>query len=494
MKQTFLMERVMGQTRLAVIEDGALCELYHERPGEEKLAGNIYSGRVENVLPGMNAAFVDIGMKKNAFLHAGDIQIDVRAERGLAERLEQARIERMLRPGQRILVQVTKEPGGAKGPRISCHVALSGRLLVLLPDMRYVGVSRKIDDDAERARLYAAAHGLMGESAHGMIVRTAAMGASREALAEEYRRATELWESIRRRGDHAAKPGLIHSDGSLALRAVRDMLSENTGAILVQDVELCEELRDCAAAVAPSRLKDIRLHQGEMPLFDTWRVDVQLEKCAGKYVWLKSGGSLVIEETEALTVIDVNSGKFVGKRSLEETIFRINCEAAREAMRQIRLRDLGGIIIVDFIDMEDEAQKQALLALLRDEAARDRNHVGILGFTALGLVEMTRKKVRQPLSRQLMHACEECNGSGRVPSHETVARGLVREIWRRRCAGDAAPLLAEGVQPVIGWLETIGAPAGGPVYAHISDALKPGEYRLSPVDINDLPAGTKLLK
>lgn len=494
MKQTFLLERVLGQTRLAVIEEGNLCELYYERPGQEKLSGNIYVGRVENVLPGMNAAFVDIGMDKNAFLYAGDIQIDTRHEQGLADRLKNARIEKMVRPGQQIIVQVIKEPGGTKGPRISSYATLPGRLMVLLPGMRYVGVSRKISDENERKCLYEVGHSLLSEADAGVILRTASEGASKEAITTEYRNLLNLWNGIRTRGEHSVKPKLIHSDGSLVLRAVRDMLNEETDAIITDDKQLFDELRSYAEMLAPEWIEKIRIHKSQMPLFDLHKVDHQADKTYSRHVWLKSGGSLVIEETEALTVIDVNTGKFVGKKSLGETIFKINCEAAEEIMRQIRLRDLGGIIIIDFIDMENNVQKEALVELLRELAVRDRNHTNIAGITSLGLVEMTRKKVRQPMSKQLMHICSACGGNGIVPSFETTARKIAREIWRKQRMGETSPLLVEAAETVCGWLKTIGAPEDMQVYICPAYDIKDGEYRISPADISALPNNTKLLK
>lgn len=484
----------MRQTRLAVIEDGELCELYYERPGMEKLAGNIYLGRVENVLPGMNAAFVDIGLDKNGFLYAGDIRIDTRSEHGLADQLSRARIERMIRPGQEILVQVVKEPGGSKGPRISSHVTLPGRLMVLMPDVNYIGVSRKISGDAERARLYEFAHGLLKGSGMGVILRTAAEGVDTDTLTAEYQSMLKLWEGIRVRASHVVAPRLIHSDGSLVLRAVRDRLNEETEGIWADGSRLYDALRQCAGLLAPEWVDRIHLHSGATPLFDLYRVDAQADKCSGRHVWLKSGGSLVIEETEALTVIDVNTGKFVGKKSLDETIFQTNCEAAMEIMRQIRLRDLGGIIIIDFIDMDSEARKQELLEIMRTQAERDRNHTNIIGLTELGLVEMTRKKKRRPLSKQLMHICDVCGGNGIVPSHETTARRVVRDIWRKRRLGENNPILAEAAAPVVEWIESIGVPEGGPVYLLVADDLKEGAYRLSPADETALPPDTKLLK
>ncbi|MBR6767643.1 MAG: Rne/Rng family ribonuclease [Clostridia bacterium] len=494
MKQTFLLESVMGQNRLAVIEDGVLCELYYERPGLEKLSGNIYVGRVENVLPGMNAAFVDIGLDKNAFLYAGDIQLDTRNDKALADELSRARIEKLVHPGQEILVQVVKEPGGTKGPRISSHITVPGRLMVLLPTMAYAGVSKKIACVETRSRLHRMAADLVEKTKMGVIVRTAAENASQEDIEREFENLKKLWQAISTRGKHFKAPKLIHSDGSLCLRAVRDMLNEDTQEIVADNGEMFEALKGYAAMLAPEWTDRIRLHEGMTPLFDLYRVDTQADKAAGRYVWLKSGGSLVIEETEALTVIDVNTGKFTGKKSLPETIFKINCEAAEEIMRQLRLRDIGGIIIIDFIDMENNTEKQKLLEILKEISKRDRNRTNIGSITPLGLVEVTRKKVRQSMTKQLMHICSACGGNGYAPTYETTARRIVRDVWKRNRSGQSSVLLIEAIEPVIGWVRSIGLPEGVIAYGLKANGIKDWEYTISPADAYDLPDNAKILK
>ena len=493
MKQTLLIERVMDQTRLAVIEDGQLVELLIQRPGDENLSGNVYLGRVENALPGMNAAFVDIGTEKNGFLAEGDIGLEATGDRALAEALNGARVEKLARPGQPILVQAIKAQPGAKGPRLSSHIALTGRHLVLLTDVRYVGVSKKLSE-TERAHLRGVGAKLMEAGGAGLILRTAANGAEESAIAEEYERLTRLWREIQNRAEHGIAPRLLYDDNALTLTAVRDRLGEDTEAVWADGGMCYEELRTLAETMAPRWLDRIRPHDGQTPLFDLYRVDAQANRALEKYVWLKSGGSLVIEETEALTAVDVNTGKNVGRRCAEETLFNNNREAARELMRQLRLRDIGGIIVVDFIDMASREHREALLDLLRELAARDSVKVNVVGMTGIGLVEMTRKKARQSLSRLLAHTCSDCGGNGVVPSHETTARRALREIWRRRRGGDASPLIVEAAWPVCGWLEKIGAPEGGKVYVHAANGKAAGEYDISPVDIAKLPQGSRLLK
>ena len=490
MKRTILLETLLGETRMAVIEDDRLCELYVDRPGSDDATGSIYLGRVENVLPGMNAAFVDIGMEKNGFLYAGDIQV---GDPALQKRLDGLRVERLVRPGQEILVQVVKAQSGQKGHRVSSHLTLPGRALVLLPEVRYVGVSRKIADDGERRRLRAAADALVRDTGMGLIVRTAAAGLPEEALKREFDALIAQWRDIKTRAAVATAPKRVFSNTGLTLKCVRDRLSGDVDAVWADGSALYDDLKARSEALAPEWADRIRLYDGETPLFDLYRVDAQLDKALKKYVWLKSGGSLVIEETEAMTVIDVNTGKFTGRRDLEETLFRLNCEAAEEIVRQLRLRDVGGIVIVDFIDMEDPADNDRLLALLRELAKTDQSRLSVVGMTGLGLIALTRRKDRRPLSKQLLHTCSACGGDGVTPSHETTARRVVREVSRRRRRGETNPVLITAAEPVVKRLKAIGVPEGGGVYAVKGDQ-KPGEYDIAPADEAHLPEQCKRLK
>ena len=492
MKRTLLMEAVRGETRLAVIEDDRLCEIYIDRPGSDAAAGSIYLGRVENVLPGMNAAFVDIGLEKNGFLSADDIPQEFRLEAGLANQLKGQRIEKLVRPGQEIMVQVTKAQSGQKGHRVSRQLTLPGRLMVLLPQVRYVGVSRKISNEAERARLRKIGFDLMNEAETGLILRTASEGATDADIIREFQSLTALWRDIEQKSRHAIAPKKLYDNDSLPMRCARDMLTEEVDAIWVEGEALFEEVQRQAETFAPQKANLVGLHAGNAPLFDLYKVDRQLEKALQKYVWLSSGGSLVIEETEAMTVIDVNTGKFTGRRDIEDTIFKLNREAAEEIVRQLRLRDIGGIVIVDFIDMADAAHNEALVEYLRELAKTDRNRLTVVGMTGLGLIELTRKKQRRPLSKQLMHTCSDCGGNGFVPSHETTARRAIREIWRRRGQGEKNPLLVETSEKAAGWMKTIGAPGEGDVYVHAC-AMKPGEYAIEPVDASMLPEGCRII-
>lgn len=495
MTKTILVDSLCGETSLAVLEDGALAELYFESRGHEKRTGNIYAGRVENVLPGMNAAFVDIGLEKNAFLYAGDIQLPLGADAELAEKLRNARIEALVRRGQSVMVQVVKEPGGDKGPRVSCHITLPGRLCVLLPTVGYVGVSRRIEDEEERGRLRAAAEELAAERGHGLIVRTAAEGVDAAELRADYAALVRLWESVERRGRHPGGPALLHQEESLVHRAVRDMLCAQVESVRTDVPALYEQLVEAAGAIAPEFAARVALDRATTPLFDRFDVWRQAKTALQRRVWLKSGGYLVFDYAEALTVIDVNTGKFVGKRSLSDTVFALNCEAAREIARQLRLRDLGGIIIIDFIDMDSASQREALLEVLRECLRLDRTRTNLAGITELGLVELTRKKVRQPIYKQKCHVCGACQGSGLVPAHEDIARRALLEIRRRRMRGDDTPYVVACSPPVAGVLLGIGAPENGGTLRVRADALVPEDaFQMEPFLPERPPEGAKLLK
>ena len=477
MSQTLLLEALRGQTRLAVIEDGRLCELFIHQPNSDDAAGSIYLGRVDNIVLGMNAAFVDIGLEKKGFLSADD------APGG-----------KLPKPGQPVMVQVSKAQSGQKGHRLTGRVTMPGRALALLPGQRSAGVSKKITNPVERERLHAVAVSLVKGMDLGVILRTASAGASEDALKLEFDALVEQWRRIENRAAHAIAPAVLFDDNSLPLRCVRDMLNADVDAVWADGAALHDELSQLIRLYVPERLDRLRLHDSATPLFDLYRVDAQLDKALRKYVWLKSGGSLVIEETEAMTVIDVNTGKFTGSKNVEETLFKINCEAAEEIVRQLRLRNLGGIVIVDFIDMERPEHNEALLDRLRELSKTDRSRLTVVGMTGLGLVELTRKKNRRPLSKQLLHICSSCGGDGMTPAHETTARRIIREIWRRRRGGEENPLLLTPCDKVIGWVKTLGVPGESAVYGAAEPSMKPGEYDISTAEEARLPEGVKRFK
>ena len=475
------------QTRVALIEDGELSEYYVERPGRERLAGNIYKGVVRNVLPGMEAAFVDIGLEKNAFLHLGDVALDnsdfqFGGEAG--QKVEPRLIRQVLREGQEILVQVLKDPSGTKGARITTNITLPSRLMVMMPRMEYVGVSRRIEDEGERMRLKRMAESLRPAGV-GIIVRTAAQGISEEELADEIPALYEWWQELESREKKVTAPRELYRDEGLAVRAVRDMFDRDVKRYVVNDRAAYETIR--------TRLNEQGVDAGPLEcydnaydLFDRFAIESDIKKTFQRKSWLKSGGYLMIDHTEALTVIDVNTGKYVGDNSLQETIFHTNKEAAREIARQIRLRDIGGIILIDFIDMNSEQHREELLATLREALKRDRTRTNVLGITQLGLVEMTRKKIRQRVSTILNTTCPHCGGSGRVLTAQSVALEVLRQYRRAAESGTTGKFMLKVNAEVADYLEKSGmAREMQNVEVYSSRSSHVENFRLTPVAGNE---------
>lgn len=443
MPRRIIVNAGITETRVAVLENGLLTELSIERKRRRSIVGNVYKGVVTNVLPGMQAAFVDIGLAKDAFLYAGDftanvgeyermmlaeeeadIELEEPPER---ERREVAPIDDLLRKGQEILVQVSKESLGTKGARVTSFISLPGRSLVYMPQVSHIGVSRRITDDRERDRLRGLVKA-MRPALGGVIIRTAAEGKGEEEFAQDLEFLGRLWAQIQARFAQAAAPSLVHEEVDLVFRAVRDLFTPDVEEILV-DAE--EEYRKCleyAGTLVPALAHRVRLYEGREPIFEAIGVEKEIEKALRRKVWLKSGGYLVIDQTEALVSIDVNTGKYVGKRDFEETILKINLEAVNEIVRQIRLRDLGGIIILDFIDMDREEHRQQVFRALKKALAQDKSRTKVLEISQLGLVEMTRKRVRQDLHKLLSQACPVCRGTGAVRSEAAIAAELFRKI------------------------------------------------------------------
>ncbi len=400
------------RTQIAVLEGRALVEHFVARPQDEaqQIIGNIYRGRVKNVLPGMEAAFVDIGTPKNAVLYWGDVAFD----RDDIERQPGAdRIEHLLRPGQTIVCQVTKNPIGLKGARLTQEVSLAGRFVVLVPESGTYGISRRLDD-SERRRLRKILDEVRPEG-HGLIVRTAAAGASAEDLRRDVRQLVAKWTEIDERARRLAAPSLLYSEPHMAVRIIREELTEEHRAVLIDDPELYEVVKSYVAAFDPTLAERIEMYDATeepLPLFERHHVHEQLHKALDRKVWLPSGGSLIVERTEALTVIDVNTGKNVGSSSLEDTVFENNLEAAEEIARQLRLRDIGGIIVIDFVDMEIKANRQTVMGAFRAALARDKTPTQVFDISELGLLEMTRKRVGEGLVESLSETCPMCNGRG----------------------------------------------------------------------------------
>ncbi|MGI5849095.1 MAG: Rne/Rng family ribonuclease [Christensenellales bacterium] len=439
------------EARIALLEDDKLVEIHVERRGKERLVGNIYKGRVANVLPGMQAAFVDIGLERNAFLYAGDILADTSdfefGQKSEQPNLRPKGIEEMVKQGQEIMVQILKQPGGAKGARITTHVTLPGRMLVLMPTVNHVGVSRRIEDEQERSRLKEIMEEIKPKDM-GIIVRTAAVSKSKEEFIGEIRFLERLWQRIVSRSDILRAPRLIHAEESLIFRTVRDMFTPDVCEFAINDREYYDKVTAVAGIIAPHLKDRVCLYTGGVNIFDDYGIQARIDKALEKKVWMKNGAYIIIDETEALTVIDVNTGKFVGDTDLQETILAVNIEAAKEIARQLRLRDISGIIVIDFIDMEVEGNKQKVIDSLETALAKDRTKTNVLGITSLGLIEMTRKKVRRKLSNIVKRTCPYCGGSGTVDNEETTAMNLRRLLLRQAANSDVREYLIE-VNPLV---------------------------------------------
>ncbi|HJV54887.1 MAG TPA: Rne/Rng family ribonuclease [Methylomirabilota bacterium] len=440
------------ETRLAVQDGNLLTELYVERADRRSIVGNIYKGVVTNVLPGMQAAFVDIGLSKDAFLYAGDYTAnlgqadhapdapdaeeesadedvgDAEAEAEAGPRREAvAPIEEMLRKGQEVLVQVSKEPLGTKGARVTSFVSIPGRYIVYMPQARHVGVSRRIHDDAERDRLRAIVKGLPPPPG-GFIVRTVAEGKGDEDLVADIQFLSRLWSQVQARFESAKAPSLLHEEMDVTFRVVRDLFSPEVEEFLVDSEAAYQKCLDFATSLVPQLAPRVKRWEKDAPIFEATGIERDIDKALRRRVWLKSGGYIVIDHTEALVAIDVNTGKYVGKRDFEETVLKINLEAVTEVVRQIRLRDLGGIIIIDFIDMERAEHRDQVFKALKKVLADDKARTNVLEISELGLVEMTRKRVRQSLQSLFCAPCPTCKGSGVVKSDATLAAEIFRKI------------------------------------------------------------------
>jgi ribonuclease G len=437
------------ETRVAVIQAGAVQELLIERAANRGLVGNIYMGRVARVLPGMQSAFVEVGLERAAFLHVADIW-EQRKPNG-----EPARpIEKVLAEGQPVLVQVVKDPIGTKGARLSTQVSIAGRMLVYLPQDPHIGISQKIEDESGRQALREKLKALLpAEEKGGFIIRTLAEGAADDELRTDVEYLRHLWADIRERSLGAEPPQLLYQDLSLAQRVLRDMVSGDISAVKVDSRENYQKLAAFAETYMPEVRGKLEHYTGERPLFDLYSVEPEIEKALSRRVDLKSGGTLYIDQTEALTTIDVNTGGFVGSRNFDDTVFKTNLEAAQAIARQLRLRNLGGIVIVDFIDMQSEEHRAAVLAELKKALARDRTRMTVNGFTQLGLVEMTRKRTRESLAHVLCEPCPTCGGRGEVKTARTVCYEILREILREARAFNAREFRVLGAPAVIDLLQ-----------------------------------------
>lgn len=423
--EELLIDCTPQETRVAVMVDGVLEDLHIERRSQRGLVCNVYKGKVIRVLPGMQSAFVDIGLDRTAFLHVNDIY-SARREDGTYKQ-----IEYVLHAGDSILVQVSKEPIGTKGARLSTTISLAGHQLVYMPKEKHIGVSQRIENNKERERLKGLLTELIPQDEKGgYIVRTCAEGATKEDFEQDIGYLTRLWKQIEEKARVSAAPCLLYQDLFLEERALRDLMTDNTKRILVDTQDNFNHLTDFSEKLVPMATGLLERYVGEDPLFEHYGIDKEIDNALSRRVDLKSGGYLVFDQTEAMTTIDVNTGGYVGKRDFSDTVFKTNLEAARTIARQLRLRNLGGIIIVDFIDMDRDAHRDAVLAELEKATQTDRVHTTVSRFTELGLVEMTRKRMRESLAHVLCEPCPLCGGRGEIRTAQTVCYEILREIMR----------------------------------------------------------------
>jgi ribonuclease G len=464
MSEELLINVTPRETRVALVENGMLQELHIERASRRGVVGNVYKGRVQRVMPGMQAAFVEIGLDRAAFLHASDI-VRVPLEQGVdatdgdappapasapAPAPPTPPIASLVHGGQDIVVQVVKDPIGSKGARLTTQISIPSRYLVLLPYSRVIGVSARIEDEVERARLKGIMAELVEGSGLGYIVRTNAEGQGAEALAEDIAYLRRAWQLIREAGTAGNVGRAIYDDLSLPLRAMRDLMSREVDKVRVDSRETFERLQQFARQFMPDLAERVEHYTGERPVFDLFGVEDEIQRAMLKEVPLKSGGHLIVDQTEAMTTVDVNTGSFLGQRNLEETVYRTNLEAAQAVARQLRLRNLGGIIIIDFIDMTDEEHKRQVLRTLEKGLARDHAKTAVYDFSPLGLVEMTRKRTTESLERQLCEPCHECGGRGSLKTSETIIYEIFREITRAVRQFEASQLLVIASPVVVG--------------------------------------------
>lgn len=441
MGNEILINVTRGETRVTLLEGGQVVEFYVERRRDASLVGNIYKGKVVKILPGMQSAFVDIGLEKAAFLYVADIKtetdeyallfeeeeketsIELLSRRG---RTEMA-IEEIIQEGQEFLVQVSKNPIGSKGARVTSYITLPGRYLVLMPDVEHIGISRRISDEDERNRLKAIVERIKPEG-YGLIIRTASEESPEEDIRKDLEFLILLWEDIQQRIDRTPARGLLYTDLDLAFRSVRDLMNQNVERLIIDSPEEYERIIEFVRAYFPKLLDKIEFYEEPEPIFDAFGVELDISRGIGRRVWLKSGGYIVVDQTEAMTVIDVNTGKFVGKEGLEDTILRTNLEAVKEIAYQIRLRNLGGIIIIDFIDMEIIENRDKVFNAFTEAMKKDKAKNTISHISDLGLIQMTRKRVRESLGRTLCSSCPYCEGKGFLISPETLCYEILRMI------------------------------------------------------------------
>jgi ribonuclease G len=463
MKQEIYINSTPQESRIAIVEDGQLAEFLIERKVDMGVAGNIYKGKVARVLPGMQAAFVEIGMEKAGFLHASDFStepedVQLIGSSGDDVEFEEAPkpppssrrlpLEKQISRGEEILVQVAKDPLGTKGARVTSHVSLPGRYMVFMPGSRHSGISRRIESEEERKRLREIAQSLRTDEG-GFILRTACEGRSKREIQRDLGFLTKLWSRIQKKSQSVVAPSLIHQDLDLIMRTIRDFFSADTVQVVVDAPKDHRRIIDFVHNFMPRLKSKIVLYSEKKPLFEQYAIEEKITKALERKIWLRSGGYIIIERTEALTAVDVNTGRFVGKRNQEETIFKTNLEATQEVVRQLRLRNVGGIIIIDFIDMEKEGNRKKVYEALKEALKKDKARTNILKISELGLVEMTRQRTRESLENQLLRPCPHCDGRGKIKSAATVAYEVLRSIKRQQSNGAADQNIVVRLHPDI---------------------------------------------
>jgi ribonuclease G len=498
MKREILINATPRETRVAILEDDQLVELLVDRPDVRRLVGDIYLGKVEAVLPGIQAAFVDIGTEKSAFLHASDLVIpdkppetedpeDGEEEEGGSRKSgDFPPIQDLLKKGQEIIVQVTKEPISTKGPRVTAQISLAGRFLVYLPYASRVGVSRKIGDRAERQRLREQVQALLPEDAGGVIVRTVSEDVTPETFQRELQALMGQWRRLKRKATFVRAPALLHRETNLTRGIVRDLFTTRIESVQVDSRQVYNEIVEYLKTVAPELVERVHLYEDEVPLFDKANIETEIRDLFKRRCELPSGGHLIIEPTEALVAIDVNSGRFTGRKDPEKTILKTNLEAAREIARQLRLRDVGGIIVCDFIDMESRANRERVLQELRTHLARDRARTRAFGVSELGLVEMTRQRIRQSHLQSMTEPCPTCAGTGRVFTPQTIVRRVERAARRIAAEGKKEPLVVRLHPEVMlhvleeerDFLKKLEKQVGFALELRDDPSLRPDEFRL----------------
>lgn len=452
MSEEILINVAPMETRVAVLDNGVLQEVYIERTKKRGLVGNIYKGKVVRVMPGMQAAFVDIGLERTAFIHAADIAtVD---ENGMEHQSDNVPdIRRLVHEGKSLIVQVIKDPLGSKGARLTTHLSVSSRFLVYMPYTSHIGISQKIENEEERERLYAIVEQCLPtenrEKAGGFIVRTVAEQASVEEIQADAQFLQKLWGDLKPGLGSFSVPNVIYNDLPLFMRIMRDAVKPGIERLRIDSTEGYRQLMNFAADYEPGTRNMVEFYDGERPIFDLYGVEEEIQKALQRRVNLKSGGYLIFDQTEAMTTVDVNTGAFVGHHNQEETIFKTNLEAANAIARQLRLRNLGGIIIIDFIDMQDENHRRQVLRALEKCTEKDHAKLTITGVSELGLVEMTRKRTRESLARVLCETCPACQGRGMLKSAESVCYEILREILRGARTFDTAQLMVLACQEVI---------------------------------------------